>query len=89
MNSFAAFWLHVRGQMAQEGPCSPSGFWMLQVLCSLAGLQEWDCESLHTCLFWGLTVALQLDLPPLRVTVVRSCCLVSLCCDGVSVLSLG
>lgn len=43
--------------MAQEDPSSFSRFCM-QVLSSLAGLQEWDC-SLHPHLFWPLAVPLQ------------------------------
>lgn len=53
-----------------------------------AGLGVW----VVTPLFWRLTVPLQhhlLNLPPLRVTVLRSSCLVSLCYHGVCVLSLG
>lgn len=47
--------------MAQEDPHSSSGFWV-QVLCSLAGLQEWGCRSGTAKLprlFQGLTVPLQ------------------------------
>lgn len=77
--------------MAQEDPSSFSRFCM-QVLGSLAGLQEWDC-SLHTYLFWLLavpcsTICLGLS-STFRVTVLGSFGLVSVCCDGVCVFSVG